>query len=228
MKTILVVEDLGSMRLLLSEYLTEQGFDVATAPDGREAMYIARRDPPDLILLDLMMPNMNGYEFLQRYRKEKTTPVIILTALDGEAEAVKGFDLGADDYVIKPFRMQELTSRIRAVLRRAEGPEPGTRILRAGDLYVDESAHIVKARGERVRLTPMEFALLDILMTAPGRVFTREQLIENLPDRNFVGLASTLSVHIRNLRTKIEDNPDEPRYIETIFGVGYRFRSQEV
>lgn len=226
MATILVVEDLGSMRMLLSEYLVEQGFDVATASNGHEAIYIARHEPPDLILLDLMMPHMNGYEFLRQFRKEKTTPVIILTALDGEAEAVQGFDLGADDYVIKPFRMQELVSRIRAVLRRSEGPRPGTRLLRAGDLCLDEGSHAVKISGSPVRLTPMEFALLDVLMAAPGRVFTREQLIESLSDRHFDGLASTLSVHVRNLRIKIEANPEEPRYIETIFGVGYRFRNQ--
>ncbi|MEW6030742.1 MAG: response regulator transcription factor [Chloroflexota bacterium] len=226
MKTILVVDDKANVRQLLQEYLTEQGFRVTTAADGQEAIYEARRAQPDLILLDIMMPRMDGYEFLRQYRRERHTPVIIITAKEEETDAVLGLELGADDYVVKPFRMRELVSRVRAVLRRGEGtPEP-SRVLRAGDLVLDEAAHSVTARGENVDLTPLEFNLLALLMSAPGRVFTREQIADRLTDSGFAGLGRTLNVHIRNLRAKIESNPAEPEYIETVFGVGYRFRAE--
>ncbi len=226
MKTILVVDDKASVRQLLQEYLTEQGFRVTTAADGQEAIYEARRAQPDLILLDIMMPRMDGYEFLRQYRKERHTPVIIITAKEEETDAVLGLELGADDYVIKPFRMRELVSRVRAVLRRGEAPPEPSRVLRAGDLVLDEAAHSVTARGENIDLTPLEFNLLALLMSAPGRVFTREQIADRLTDYGFAGLGRTLNVHIRNLRAKIESNPAAPEYIETVFGVGYRFRAE--
>jgi DNA-binding response OmpR family regulator len=226
MKTILVVDDKASVRQLLQEYLTEQGFHVSAAADGQEAIYEARRVQPDLILLDIMMPRMDGYEFLRQYRKERHTPVIIITAKEEETDAVLGLELGADDYIIKPFRMRELVSRIRAVLRRGDGPPEPSRVLRAGDLVLDEAAHSVTARGENVNLTPLEFNLLALLMSAPGRVFTREQIADKLTDSGFAGLGRTLNVHIRNLRAKVEPNPAEPEYIETVFGVGYRFRAE--
>ncbi|MEW6242169.1 MAG: response regulator transcription factor, partial [Chloroflexota bacterium] len=169
MKTILVVDDKANVRQLLQEYLTEQGFRITTAADGQEAIYEARRAQPDLILLDIMMPRMDGYEFLRQYRKERQTPVIIITAKEEETDAVLGLELGADDYVVKPFRMRELVSRVRAVLRRGEGPPEPSRVLRAGDLVLDEAAHSVTARGENVDLTPLEFNLLALLMSAPGR-----------------------------------------------------------
>jgi DNA-binding response OmpR family regulator len=226
MKTILVVDDKASVRQLLQEYLTEQGFHVSAAADGQEAIYEARRVQPDLILLDIMMPRMDGYEFLRQYRKERHTPVIIITAKEEETDAVLGLELGADDYIIKPFRMRELVSRIRAVLRRGEAPPESSRVLRAGDLVLDEAAHSVTARGENIDLTPLEFNLLALLMSAPGRVFTREQIADKLTDSGFAGLGRTLNVHIRNLRAKVEPNPAEPEYIETVFGVGYRFRAE--
>jgi DNA-binding response OmpR family regulator len=226
MKTILVVDDKASVRQLLQEYLTEQGFHVSAAADGQEAIYEARRVQPDLILLDIMMPRMDGYEFLRQYRKERHTPVIIITAKEEETDAVLGLELGADDYIIKPFRMRELVSRVRAVLRRGEAPPESSRVLRAGDLVLDEAAHSVTARGENVNLTPLEFNLLALLMSAPGRVFTREQIADKLTDSGFAGLGRTLNVHIRNLRAKVEPNPAEPEYIETVFGVGYRFRAE--
>ncbi len=226
MKTILVVDDKASVRQLLREYLTEQGFRVSAAADGQEAIYEARRVQPDLILLDIMMPRMDGYEFLRQYRKERHTPVIIITAKEEETDAVLGLELGADDYVIKPFRMRELVSRVRAVLRRGEAPPESSRVLRAGDLVLDEAAHSVTARGENIDLTPLEFNLLALLMSAPGRVFTREQIADKLTDSGFAGLGRTLNVHIRNLRAKVELNPTEPEYIETVFGVGYRFRAE--
>jgi DNA-binding response OmpR family regulator len=169
-----------------------------------------------------MMPEMDGLQFLEHYRREKSVPVIILTARDEETDTVVGLELGADDYVLKPFRVRELVARIRAVLRRAE-PIDGTRkSLRVGDLCLDESAHTVTARGTPVNLTPTEFNLLALFMRAPGQVFTREQLADQLSEVGYSGLERTLNVHIRNLRSRIEPDPNQPQYIETVFGVGYR------
>lgn len=225
MKTILVVDDTASVRQLLQDYLTQQGFRIVTATNGQEAIYAARHSNPDLILLDIMMPQMDGFDFLRHFRKEKQTPVIIITAKEEETDAVLGLELGADDYVIKPFRMRELVSRVRAVLRRGEGAADPNRILSAGDLTLDPARHTVTVRGQPADLTPLEFDLLALLMSARGRVYTREQISEKLADSGFAGLERTLNVHIRNLRTKIESNPAEPEYIETVFGVGYRFRA---
>ena len=226
MKTILVVDDKANVRQLLQDYLGEQGFKVTTATNGREAIYEARRSRPDLILLDIMMPEMDGYEFLRQYRQEKSTPVIVITAREEETDAVLGLELGADDYVIKPFRMRELVSRVKAVLRRAEGVAEPLQTLQAGEIVLDETMHTVEVRGEPVRLTPMEFDLLALMLAAPGRVFTREQIVEHLSDKGFAGLERTLNVHVRNLRTKIEGDPEQPEYIETVFGIGYRFRPE--
>lgn len=221
--TILVVDDQSSVRQLLQEYLTEQGFRVLTAPDGQSALYTARHDQPDLILLDIMMPKMDGYQFLRLYRQERQTPVIIITAREEETDAVLGLDLGADDYVIKPFRMRELLARIRAVLRRLGGPSEAPEQLHVGDVSLDQATHTVTVKGSPVILTPIEFDLLAVLMRSPGQVFTRSQLVEHLLNSGFTGLDRTLNVHIRNLRTKIEPNAAAPIYIETVFGVGYRF-----
>jgi DNA-binding response OmpR family regulator len=222
-ETILVVDDQSSVRQLLQEYLNEQGFEVITAADGQSALYTARRLQPDLILLDIMMPKMDGYQFLRQFRQERQTPVIIITAREEETDAVLGLDLGADDYVIKPFRMRELMARIRAHLRRVEGSEARPELLRVGDIQLDQATHTVTVKGQAVVLTPIEFDLLAILMRSPGQVFTRARLVEQLTDSDFSGLDSTLNVHIRNLRTKIEPDPSQPSYVETVFGVGYRF-----
>jgi DNA-binding response OmpR family regulator len=221
--SILVVDDQSSVRQLLQEYLVEQGFHVSTAADGQSALYMTRHDPPDLILLDIMMPKMDGYQFLQQYRKERQTPVIIITAREEETDAVLGLDLGADDYVVKPFRMRELLARIRAVLRRTQEPGKKSEILRAAEITLDEITHTVTVHENPVNLTPIEFNMLATLMRSPGRVFTRDELVDCLMDCGFSGLSSTLNVHIRNLRTKIETDPENPHFIETVFGVGYRF-----
>jgi len=222
-KTILVVDDKSSVRRLLEEYLSEQGYKVVGAANGREAIYSARHSQPDLILLDLMMPEMDGYQFLQQYRKEKSTPVIIITAREEETDAVLGLELGADDYVIKPFRMRELVARIRAVMRRLEPGNNLSNRLKAGGIEVNIDTHSVTINGKAVALTPIEFDLLSVLMRTPGKVFTRSELVERLEESGFSGLERTLNVHIRNLRGKIESEPENPRYIETVFGVGYRF-----
>ena len=224
--TILVVDDQSSVRQLRQKYLTEKGSRVLPAPDGKSAIYTARHDPPDLILLDIMMPKMDGYQFLRQYRLERQTPVIVITAREEETDAVLGLDLGADDYVVKPFRMRELMARIRAALRRNEEAPKKFELLRVGEIVLDERTHTVTAQEAPVSLTPIEFALLGIFMRSPGRVFTRADLVDLLLESNFTGLDKTLNVHIRNLRLKVEPDPANPIYIETVFGVGYRFQQR--
>jgi DNA-binding response OmpR family regulator len=227
-KTILVVDDKTSVRTLVRDYLTAENFRVVTASNGRDALYVARDEKPDLILLDIMMPEMTGYEFLRAYRKERNTPVILLTAKLEESDKVLGLELGADDYVTKPFGMRELVARIRAVLRRIGQDTPNdTQRVRVADVVLDKSEHIVTVNNRPARLTPSEFELLATLMSAPGHVFSRAALLEKLQGIAFESIERTVDVHIRNLRTKIEPDPSSPRYIETVFGVGYRFRSEE-
>ena len=224
-KTILVVDDKASVRTLVRDYLTAENFRVVTANNGRDALFVARDEKPDLILLDIMMPEMTGYEFLQAYRKERNTPVILLTAKLEESDKVLGLELGADDYVTKPFGMRELVARIRAVLRRI-GQDTPSEILRVADVVLDKSEHTVQVNNRPVHLTPSEFELLAVLMSAPGHVFARAALLERLQGIAFESIERTVDVHIRNLRAKIESDPSEPRYIETVFGVGYRFCSE--
>jgi DNA-binding response OmpR family regulator len=225
-KTILVVDDKASVRTLVRDYLAQEGFGVVTAENGREALYAARHEKPDLILLDIMMPEMGGYEFLRAYRKERNTPVILLTARIEESDKVLGLELGADDYVTKPFGMRELVARIRAVLRRAGQGGPTDEVLRAAEVVLDKGSRTVQVGGRPARLTPSEFDLLAVLMAAPGRVISRPALLDLLQGNAFDGVERTVDVHIRNLRTKIEPDPSHPRYIETVFGIGYRFRAE--
>ena len=222
-RTILVVDDKANVRTLLREYLTEQGFGVVTAENGRIALFTARQEKPDLILLDIMMPEMDGTEFIRVYRKEADTPIILLTARLDETDKVLGLELGADDYVTKPFGMREVLARIHAVLRRSGRDEPAGEVLRVADITLDRNGRRVTVAGQEVDLTPSEFDLLALLMAAPGRAFPRTELLEHLQGTVLEGAEKTVNVHIRNLRTKIEPDPAEPRYIETVFGVGYRF-----
>jgi DNA-binding response OmpR family regulator len=221
-KTILVVDDKASVRTLVKDYLLEKGFQVVTAENGREALFVARHEKPDLILLDIMMPEMDGYEFIPAYRKEATTPIILLTAKMEESDKVVGLELGADDYVTKPFGMRELLARIRAVLRRAGSDSVPTGVLRAANITLDQNSHLVKVGERLVNLTPSEFDLLAVLLASPGRAFTRQDLLNQLQGAAWV--ERTIDVHVRNLRAKIEPDPANPRFIETVFGVGYRFR----
>lgn len=226
-ETILVVDDQSSVRTLLKDYLTSQGYRVVTANDGQEALFVARHEHPNLVLLDIMMPKMDGYQFLSAFRRENQVPVIVLSAKEEETDTVLGLELGADDYVIKPFRMRELLARIRAALRRVETPVEPASLLRVGDLVMDRAAHSVKVGEKEANLTALEFDLLEVLMATPGRVFSRTELVDRLYESGFTGLESTLNVHIRNLRLKIEPDPATPRYLETVFGVGYRMNNQE-
>ena len=226
-ETILVVDDQSSVRTLLKDYLGSQGYRVVTANDGQEALFVARHERPNLVLLDIMMPKMDGYQFLSAFRRENQVPVIVLSAKEEETDTVLGLELGADDYVIKPFRMRELLARVRAALRRVETPFEPASLLRVGDLVMDRAAHSVQIGVKQVNLTALEFDLLEILMATPGRVFSRTELVDRLYESGFTGLESTLNVHIRNLRLKIEPDPAAPRYLETVFGVGYRMNNQE-
>jgi DNA-binding response OmpR family regulator len=225
--TLLVIEDQAHVRSMLIDYLREQGYQVEQAADGAQGLALARRLRPDLILLDIMMPGMDGYEFLKAYRNDHSTPVILLTAKVEETDKVVGLELGADDYITKPFGMRELLARIRTVLRRAAGDPAVQEVLRAADIVLDRQRHRVEVGGREVALTPTEFELLATLMAAPSRVFERIQLLERLQGFGWEGVERTVDVHVRNLRAKIEVDPKQPRYIQTVFGVGYRFAPPE-
>ncbi len=225
--TILIVDDHLSVRTLVADYLSSHGYRVLTASDGEEGLIVARRSRPDLVLLDVMMPSLDGFGFLQAFRRDSNAPVILLTARVEETDKVVGLELGADDYVTKPFGMKELVARIRAVLRRvAAAQRPADDELYAlGDLTLNKATRDVTVAGQPVSLTPSEFTLLSLLIASPGRVFSREQLLEHLQGNSYEGVERTIDVHIRNLRKKIERDPAHPRYIETVFGAGYRCRA---
>jgi len=225
-KTILVADDKANVRNLVREYLEAENFRVVISSNGREALYAARQEKPDLILLDIMMPEMSGYDFIKAYRKERETPIILLTAKLDETDKVLGLELGADDYVTKPFGMKELVARINAVLRRAERSVVESDVLTIGEICLDREAHNVVAHGNAISLTPSEFNLLYVLMSAPGRVFSRSELLLKVQGSTFENVERTIDVHVRNLRAKIEKDASNPEYIETVFGVGYRFRQR--
>ena len=222
-RTILVVDDEARLRALLEAYLKGRGYNVLTAADGLEALQVVGHTRPDLIVLDIMMPRLDGIGFLKAYRRTSETPVIVLTARVEETDAVLGLELGADDYVTKPFSPRELEARIRAVLRRVEGPDRAPEILRSGEIVLDRDAHTVTVAGQPVDLTPSEFALLYTLMAEPGRVHSRAALLAETQGDSFAGYERTIDVHISHLRNKIEADPGAPHYIETVYGIGYRF-----
>jgi DNA-binding response OmpR family regulator len=225
-KKLLVVDDKKEIRQLLKQYLTQEGFEIVLAEDGQKALFVARQEKPDLILLDLMMPEMGGYEFMRLYSREADTPTIILTAKLEENDKVLGLELGADDYITKPFSMRELTARIRAVLRRTEKQVVEQDILRVADIIVDRAGRVVLIGDRQVDLTPSEFELLATLMAAPGRAYSRLELLDRLQGTSFEGYERTIDVHVRNLRAKIEPDDSNPQYIETVYGIGYRFAPQ--
>jgi len=226
-RKVLVVDDKKNVQILLTDFLTAQGFEVISASDGFEALDLIREHAPEIILLDIMMPNMDGYQLISKLRKESQIPVIMITAKQQESDLIRGFDLGADDYITKPFRMRELLVRMRAVLRRAAPIKANEPLLAIGDLVLDRNKHIVKINETTVELTPLEFQLLDILMSAGGQVVRRAALCMRLVEFGYTGSESTLKIHIRNLRNKIEKDPNEPRIIETVFGIGYRLGDME-
>jgi DNA-binding response OmpR family regulator len=225
-KTILIVDDEERLRSLLKAYMTQEGFRVLLAADGREALRLVHQEKPDIIVLDVMMPEMDGYEFMRLHKREHDTPVIMLTARIEDSDKVMGLELGADDYVTKPFSPRVLAARVRAVLRRTGQTPPDAEVLRVAEVTLDRGSHMVCVGKQRVALTPSEFDLLAVLMSVPGRVFTRGELLDRVQGSYYDGYERTIDVHIRNLRTKIEPDARHPRYIETVYGVGYRFASE--
>ena len=219
----MVVDDEPRLVSLIETYLIQFGYQVLKAYDGEEALKIAEQKSPDLIILDIMMPKVDGYEFLRRYRQAANTPVIFLTAKVEDEDKVLGLEMGADDYVIKPFRPRELMARVKAVLRRASLNEPVAEVLTGEDIVLDRSARSVQAGGTYIDLTPSEFDLLSALMSEPGRVFSRLDLLDFIQGVRYEGYERTIDLHIKNLRAKLGDSPRDPKYIETIYGAGYRF-----
>lgn len=222
---VLVIEDDQTVSDVLVRYLEREGFAVEAVSDGREGLRRALESSPDLVVLDIMLPGIDGLEVCRRLRSESPIPIIMLTALGEESDRVLGLELGADDYVAKPFSPRELTARVKSVLRRAGGPvavQNDSTPLTAGDLRLDLAAHEVRIGSELVALTAREFELLAYLMTRPRRVFTREELLERVWGYSY-GDKSTVTVHVRRLREKLEKDPAKPRWIVTVWGVGYRF-----
>jgi DNA-binding response OmpR family regulator len=223
MPRILVVDDEPQIVDLLRSYLRRDGFDVDEAGDGEAALAACARRIPDLVILDLMLPKVDGREVCRRIRETSQTPIIMLTARDEETDKLLGLELGADDYITKPFSPREVLARVRAVLRR--GGREAVEMVRVGDLIIDLRAHEVNLQGRRVDLTPTEFRLLEILAGHPNQVFTRMQLIDRVQGHAFEGYERTVDAHIKNLRGKVEPDPRNPRYILTVYGVGYKFQT---
>ena len=222
-QTILVVDDEVKLREMARWYLEREGYRVVEAANGRDALFVARSEKPDLVLLDLMMPEMGGYDFIRNFTQESDTPIIVLTARLEESDKVVGLELGADDYVTKPFGVQELIARVRAVLRRVGQQNRLPEILRMAEITLDRAGRTVRVSGNAVALTPSEYELLETFMLSPGRAFSRLDLLEAVSGDAYEGYERTIDVHIRNLRTKIKPVPSKPRYIQTVYGMGYRF-----
>jgi two-component system alkaline phosphatase synthesis response regulator PhoP len=230
-RTILVVDDEPGIVKIARDYLERAGFQVISAGDGPTALRLARQERPALIVLDLMLPGMDGLDITRILRQDTLTahvPIIMLTARVEETDRLIGLELGADDYITKPFSPRELVARVRAVLRRSEGALQPTRIINAGELIIDLERRTVRRGQETIDLTATEFDLLAILASAPGRPFTRAQLLDQLYNTSYTGFDRTIDAHIKNLRRKIEPDPDAPpRFILTVYGVGYKFADRE-
>lgn len=221
--TVLVVDDEPMVREVLTTYLEREGHRVTSAADGAAALEILNSDKPDLVILDLMLPKVDGLSVLAHLRHDTDVPVIVLTARGEEPDRVLGFELGADDYVVKPFSPREIVARVRSVLRRSQPPESNAPIVH-GDLRIDRSSREVTLRGEPVTLTPREFELLAYVAAAPRQVFRRSELLAAVWDSSAdYQDPSTVTVHVRRLRNKIEADPTQPRHLVTVWGVGYRF-----
>jgi len=229
MQKVLVVDDEPQILDVVSKYLTREGFQIVTARDGDAALTAYHANKPDLVVLDLMLPKVDGLEVFRRLRSASAVPVIMLTAKGEETDRIVGLELGADDYITKPFSPRELVARVKAVLRRATiGTmlETGERTLVRGDLRIDPRERSVTVANRRVELTSKEFDLLWFLASHPGQVFTRTQLLDHVWGYEFYGDSSTVTVHIRRLREKIETDPANPRYLSTVWGVGYKFEKE--
>jgi DNA-binding response OmpR family regulator len=222
MKTVLVVDDEPRIVQLARDYLEHAGFAVLAAGDGRTALQLARTRRPDLVVLDLGLPGLDGLDVTRALRADGNLPIVMLTARDDELDKLLGLELGADDYLTKPFSPRELVARVRAVLRRAErAAEPSDRIV-AGDLVLDVPRLHGSLSGRSIELTPSEFAILATMARQPGRVFTRSQLLDAVRGDAFESYERAIDAHVKNIRRKIEPDPRQPRYLLTVYGVGYR------
>ena len=223
--TVLVVEDEPKITELLKLYLERDGYQVVTAISGEGALSTFHQKAPELVLLDINIPGVDGLEVCRQIRRESALPIIMLTARDEEADKLIGLELGADDYVTKPFSPREVVARVRAVLRRAgpTQPQQALETLRAGDLVLDPERHEVHRGGVLLDLTPTEFRLLEVLMRNPGRVYSRLQLLDLVQGEAFEGYERTIDAHVKNLRSKIEPDPQRPTHVLTVYGVGYKF-----
>ncbi|NLN07703.1 MAG: response regulator transcription factor [Firmicutes bacterium] len=227
MPKILVVDDEKTIVKGLKFALEREHYEVLAAYDGEEALRLFEEEAPDLIVLDLMLPGIDGFEVCRRIRKKSETPIIMLTARGEDIDKILGLELGADDYMTKPFNPRELIARVKAILRRSQNKttdQANLKVIRLQDLQIDLFSHKVKVRGKEVELTSKEFALLSLLASQPGRVFSREQLLEHVWGYDYYGDARTVDVHIRHLREKIEPDPSAPEMILTVWGAGYKFR----
>lgn len=220
---ILVVDDEPKIVRLARDYLEQNGFRVLPAGDGTTALSMARQEKPDLVVLDLNLPAMDGLDVCRTLRRESSVPIIMLTARAEETDRLIGLELGADDYIVKPFSPRELVARVRAVLRRTQGEVQTPGLIRSGELEIDLNGHRVTRREEPIKLTRIEFNLLAILVQHPGQTLSRAQLIDRLHGAADGGYDRSIDAHIKNLRRKLEDDPAEPRYVLTIYGIGYQF-----
>jgi DNA-binding response OmpR family regulator len=226
MKTILVVDDEPKIASLARDYLEHAGFAVTVAADGRAALDTIRRTRPDLVVLDLGLPEVDGLDVTREVRRTSAVPIVMLTARDDEIDKLLGLELGADDYLTKPFSPRELVARVRAVLRRSESAgraEAGRDVIRAGDLVLDVPRMGAEIGGRRIDLTPTEFQLLATLAAQPGRIFTRAQLLDAVHGVAFESYERAIDTHIKNIRRKLEPDPRRPQHVLTVYGVGYRF-----
>jgi len=222
-KTILVVDDEPRIAEIAGDYLRHAGFDVIIAGDGARALELVRGRRPDLIVLDLALPIVDGFDVASVVRRESETPIIMLTARAQEEDRLRGLDIGADDYMTKPFSPRELVARVRAVLRRARKDED---IVRVADLIIDSPRMKVTRTGETIDLTPTEFQILSVLARAPGRVFTRQQLLDTVRGSDVDSFDRAIDSHVKNIRRKLERDPRKPRYVVTIYGIGYKFTDE--
>ena len=221
-RTILVVDDEPRIVELARDYLEHAGFRVVTASDGRTALEMARRDRPDLVVLDLGLPGLDGLDVTRELRRDGSIPIVMVTARDDELDKLLGLELGADDYLTKPFSPRELVARVKAVLRRADRPVESADLIRVGELQLDVPRMRTEVAGTSVDLTPTEFTLLATLARQPGRIFTRSQLLDALHGVAFESYERAIDSHIKNMRRKLEPDPRQPRYVLTVYGVGYR------
>ena len=226
MTTILIIEDEIELTKVLRSYLERANYQVISAARGDSGLVVWENNHPDLVLLDLNLPGMDGLDVARNIRQKDDTPIIMLTARTEEIDRLIGLELGADDYISKPFSPREVVARVKAVLRRSGSKRERPEVIRIMDLAIDLDAHSIKRGETELELTPTEFSLLVALADSPGRVFSRLQLLEVVQGTAYEGYERTIDAHIKNLRAKLEENPKQPKYLETVFGIGYRFRKE--